>query len=317
MRQTLRSAHPTIQFLVLVLLGFAATFVLGGMATGLFYLAGYGDEALEATRNMADPTSIQILILKLYQIVQAIGLFAVPYIAYRYLLEQKGYAILRIPYVQTSYLFVFIVSMLAAFPLINFLTELNSGLQFPIESINHWIHATEKSAEKLIAAFIATDSFAGFLFNLALLALTPAIAEELLFRGTMQPLMLRAFKQNVHLAVWVTAFWFSFIHLQFLGFFPRLFLGAILGYAAHWSGSLLLPMLGHFVFNGLAVTLAYFIGIETITKDVETFGAQGDELLFTAVSAVVLLSGMWLIRHKSTFIVAERSSNSASEKENN
>ena len=79
MRQSLRSAHPTVQFLVLVLLGFAATFVLGGMATGLFYLAGYGDEALQATQNMTSPTPIQVLILKLYQIVSSYW-FVLPFL---------------------------------------------------------------------------------------------------------------------------------------------------------------------------------------------------------------------------------------------
>jgi uncharacterized protein len=305
MRQSLRSAHPTVQFLVLVLLGFAATFVLGGMATGLFYLAGYGDEALQATQNMTSPTPIQVLILKLYQIVQAIGLFAVPYILYRIVLEQKGYALIRTPFLKPIYLLVFLVAMLSAFPLINFITEWNGNLVFPIDSVNQWIQSTEQSAEKLIQVFLQTDSFSGFLFNLTLLALTPAIAEELLFRGTLQPLMLKAFKQNFHMAIWVTAFWFSFIHLQFLGFFPRLLLGAVLGYAAHWSGSLLLPMLGHFVFNGLAVTLAYFIGTESLSKDIETFGAHSDDILFTALSAVIVLSGMWLIRSRSTFNVVE------------
>ena len=64
-------------------------------------------------------------------------------------------------------------------------------------------------------------------------------------------------------------------------------------------------MLGHFVFNGLAVTLAYFIGTESLSKDIETFGAHSDDILFTALSAVIVLSGMWLIRSRSTFNVVE------------
>jgi len=50
---------------------------------------------------------------------------------------------------------------------------------------------------------------------------------------------------------------FSAIHLQFAGFFPRLFLGAFLGYLYYWSGSIWLPILIHFLFNGLQVLATY------------------------------------------------------------
>ena len=43
--------------------------------------------------------------------------------------------------------------MLSAFPLINFITEWNGNLVFPIDSVNQWIQSTEQSAEKLIQVF--------------------------------------------------------------------------------------------------------------------------------------------------------------------
>jgi len=105
--------------------------------------------------------------------------------------------------------------------------------------------------------------------------------------------------KNEHAAIWLTAFLFSFFHMQFLGFFPRMLLGAVFGYAAHWSGSLLLPMVGHLINNGVAVLIAYFIGVEALSPEVETLGANEGQWMIALVSAGVLMAGMWVVRKRS------------------
>ena len=63
---------------------------------------------------------------------------------------------------------------------------------------------------------------------------------------------------KVHLSIWLTALVFSAVHMQFLGFFPRLILGAVLGYMLVWSGSLWLPIVAHFTNNAFAVSCYLF-----------------------------------------------------------
>ena len=48
--------------------------------------------------------------------------------------------------------------------------------------------------------------------------------------------------------------------MQFVGFLPRMLLGAGLGYLCYWSGSLWLPILVHFLFNSLQVIAYYLLG---------------------------------------------------------
>jgi len=63
---------------------------------------------------------------------------------------------------------------------------------------------------------------------------------------------------NIHFAIWTSAVFFSAMHMQFYGFVPRVFLGALFGYLYYWSGNLILPMFAHFFNNFVAVTSIYF-----------------------------------------------------------
>jgi membrane protease YdiL (CAAX protease family) len=99
----------------------------------------------------------------------------------------------------------------------------------------------------------ATDVLTGILA----LAVLPSICEEAIFRGGLLNGMLKS-RVNIHVAVWVTAFIFSFIHFQFFGFFPRLLLGAVLGYAFAYTQSIWTGVFLHFVNNFAAIIIMYY-----------------------------------------------------------
>jgi membrane protease YdiL (CAAX protease family) len=50
---------------------------------------------------------------------------------------------------------------------------------------------------------------------------------------------------NKIIAIWIAAFIFSAIHLQFEGFLPRFVLGLVLGYLYYWTGNLWVTMIAH------------------------------------------------------------------------
>ena len=59
------------------------------------------------------------------------------------------------------------------------------------------------------------------------------------------------------MAIFISAFVFSAIHLQFQGFIPRFILGILLGYFFYWSKSLWLAIIAHFTNNAQAVIFSY------------------------------------------------------------
>jgi membrane protease YdiL (CAAX protease family) len=292
MRESLKTAHPIIQAGVLTLLGFGAMFILMSMVFVILAIIGEPISILSDPSALRDPQSTGVFTLKVLQIIQSIGLFVTPYLIYTIIIKDKGYALYSMKG-RWGMLAVFSLTMVAALPLINFLAEWNSGLHLPafLSELETWMRSTEKDAENLIKTFLTMETYGELFFNLFLIALLPAIGEEVFFRGMIQPLVLKSIK-NPHLAVWITAFIFSFFHMQFLGFVPRFILGGILGYAAHWSGSLVLPMVGHFLNNGLAVLATWYISRNQLTPEVEQIGANDGELTIVLTSVGIICAGL-------------------------
>ena len=92
------------------------------------------------------------------------------------------------------------------------------------------------------------------------------------FRGVLQQLL----GGRRHVAIWLTAVIFSAIHMQFYGFVPRMLMGALFGYVFVWTGSLWVPIVMHFVNNGMAVLVYYIFsskGVAIDTNYADTLGA--------------------------------------------
>src|SRR5690606_34137954 len=69
--------------------------------------------------------------------------------------------------------------------------------------------------------------------------------------------LIRAFK-SPWAGIIISAAIFSAIHMQFSGFFPRLWLGVLLGVIYWYSGSLWTAILAHFAYDSFVVLLVYF-----------------------------------------------------------
>jgi len=152
-----------------------------------------------------------------------------------------------------NFLILAMFTMVASLPLVQFLmlrpeyfTSL--GLEGPF-----WerLVGQEDNAQQLLeAVFVGADK-TSLLGNLLIFAALPAICEEAFFRGLIQRQLGKHF--NPHVAIWLAAAIFSFIHFQFLGFFSRWILGAMLGYFLYYSGSLWPSIFAHFCFNAISV----------------------------------------------------------------
>ena len=171
--------------------------------------------------------------------------------------------------------------IILSYPFISYIYELNQKINLP-----EWALSYEQRAEQLTREFIKMDSLLDLGINLILIAIIPAVGEELLFRGYLQESFSK-WLQNAHLAIIFSAFLFSAIHLQFHGFFPRFFLGILLGYLFLLSGSIMIPIFAHFVNNALVVIFSYtsFINYSSVTDYKTTFV----HALFSFISIVLLL----------------------------
>jgi membrane protease YdiL (CAAX protease family) len=242
--------------------------------------------------------------LKLLQLLQTIFLFLLPSLMLAYLCSQTPWNWLQLDKkVDLKVLLWAIGIMLVALPAINLMSHINQQMVLPswLSGLEEWMKNKEAEAEWLTKQFMSTTTVSGLLVNLFLMAVLPAVSEEITFRGVLQRLLnTKHSTLNTHLSIWFTAIIFSAIHMQFYGFIPRMLLGALFGYMLVWTGSLWVPMLIHFVNNGMAVLLYYIANRAAWDMDKVDAIGTGNTLWLGIVSVVLTIVGIYMFRRSTT-----------------
>lgn len=270
----------------------------------------------------SDRTSIASM--KWLQLLQTLALFFFPPLLTAYFCCEQPLHWLHLDRGMRWQTMLFaILLMLCAIPGINLLSHLNQQLTLPsfLEPLEDLIRSQEEAANRLTEQFLQVNTIGGLLVNIGLMALLPAMAEELTFRGILQSLLnppafndvsvpskplsthigntqsltdnavsasSKSLSARTHIAIWATAIIFSFVHFQFYGFIPRMLMGAMFGYMLAWTGSLWVPMLMHFTNNAIAV-LSYYIAYN-YSLDADSFDSIGiSSTLYLGILSLILV----------------------------
>ena len=181
--------------------------------------------------------------------------------------------------------------LVVSIPLVQYAYQVNKMIPLP-----QWMIDMENSTGNILEAIIAKENFYEIIVNVLLIAVIPAIGEEMMFRGIIQQQFGRLLK-NEHITVWLSAAFFSAIHMQFQGFLARMILGALLGYLLIWTRSLWVPMIVHFLNNGLQVVAIYAMNIKP--SDMQKI-EEGDKMHWTmglASLMLVIMVGKYIRDH--------------------
>tara|TARA_B100000902_G_scaffold387255_1_gene431070 strand:+ start:23 stop:949 length:927 start_codon:yes stop_codon:yes gene_type:complete len=237
---------PLLKIFLLLGLLFLSFFLHHLLALGVVSLLYENGFDLFFSYDLTSQTSVNIL--KIIQFFSATGTFITPLILYGYLTNfQYGFKTYFSR--QAALLSIGVVLLIA--PIVSFLIEFNMSINFP-----NWMLKFDKDSEVIVLAFLKMDSFIDLLVNLTVMAIIPAIGEELFFRGFVQKNIHRVLR-NPHIAIIVTSILFSLIHFHLNGLIPRFILGCVLGYMFYWTKSLWIPIIAHFTNNALAIIISY------------------------------------------------------------
>ena len=254
---------------------------------------------LSSVNEMTNPGTMKVL--KYFQVVQSFGLFIVPPIILGWLYYGKfsEYLYLDKSFKYASVLLVFVMIFFAA-PFVNFVGELNANMAFPewLSGVEQWMKNAEENAEMLTKAFLKVETTGGLLFNIFMIALLPAIGEELLFRGVIQRIFTNWTRSN-NWGIWISAILFSALHMQFYGFIPRMLLGVLFGYLLVWSGSMWLPVIAHFLNNAIAVIGYFLIDNKLIKPELEDIGSASGSYYMAAISLGLIVLFMLMIKRQN------------------
>jgi membrane protease YdiL (CAAX protease family) len=246
-----RQIHPGLQFLMLI--GVVLGLILAGTIISILIISSsFGKDVLNDTLNLKVSSLQTQNALWVLQIVSTtLPLLLSPVFF--------SYIIVREPddYLKTTFHFpwllipVVFLTMMLSEPLMEFIGNINQHMNLP-----QWMRDEENRIKQASDSMMQMKTIGSMFFNLFIIGLVTAIAEEFLFRGCLQTIFVRWMK-NKHVAVWITAILFSAFHMEFFGFLPRMMLGLLFGYFVAWSGSIWPAIWAHFLNNGTVVVITY------------------------------------------------------------
>ena len=294
----LYNESPVYQVIValLIIFGVGLTLTIIFIAVGILIS---GADVSIFNKPAAAYSGNDLAFMRYLLIIQNISLFIIPSFLILNLLRTESetrISIFKTP--QLKEIGLVIALAICLFPVTSITGEINSAMHLPhwLSGVEKWMVEQEDKADNLIDIFISRTTFPGMILNLIMIAILPAIGEELIFRGVFQKIFIKLFKSG-HIAIWFTAILFSTLHFQFFGFVPRLILGVVFGYLFFWSGNLWLPIMSHFVNNAFPVIITYFQDAHKL--NVSTGIALWKQALGLPVPVTVCLIILFYFRNKS------------------
>ncbi len=235
-------------------------------------------------------------LMKVLQLVMSLGLFIFPPLLTAYLCSNQPVEFLQLNKKLNWKLLGYVVLlMIVVIPFINLLSDFNQHMSLPkaFEGIEKWMKTAEEQNDNLSQQWLNVNSVFDLALNIFVIALIPALGEELFFRGALLQIV-RSWKGMIA-AIWIIAFIFSAIHMQFYGFLPRMLMGAMFGYLLFWTENLWIPITAHFVNNLIAVIFYFLQNNNFKLPDIDKTGT-GNTLWIGIVSGILTVTGLIIIK---------------------
>jgi len=290
-----RDLSPPLQLLLLI--GVTIILIFLGSTIGSFAIAQiYNSDTLQNVVSMKLNTPMAVKAMWILQILSMTLPLLIAPIFFGKLIMKEPQAYLKINFRFPLVLLMMVFSiMVMSTPIMEVVVLLNQKMVLPdfLKGLENWMRESEQSAQKVTAALLKMNDWVDLVKAVLLVGLITAIAEELLFRGCLQTILIR-WTQNTHVAIWITAALFSAFHLEFFGFLPRLMLGVFFGYFAAWSGSIWPAVWAHFLNNASAVVITYLFQHKKI--DVNPDEAQSFNYSLYVLSIIITVALFWSYR---------------------
>jgi membrane protease YdiL (CAAX protease family) len=293
-----KKVHPLLQLLIFagmamgcfMIFGFIGTFVLA-KAAGIDLMTLSDPDKWD----YANPSLLTFLRGML--VVQFFALYIIPVFLFARFCDPKPTQYLGLTSAKPLYIILGVAALIVALPFVDWTGTINQNLIPETTTIGKWMKASEESAAKQIGFMLKRNTVQDLFLNLVLVAVFAGIGEELLFRGVLQRLFIKLFK-NPWAGILVTAFIFSAIHLQFYGFIPRFILGILLGLIYWYSGSLWPAIIAHFAYDAFAVVMIWF---NPALADQESVTVSlGNKSIVAAISLALIIGIVILMKKRST-----------------
>jgi membrane protease YdiL (CAAX protease family) len=220
-----------------------------------------------------------------------VGTFLLPALLYAYLADPEPVAYLGIKKPQKPIQLFWVV--LLAISLIFFVSPLAAWLkEIDLGSTSK---ALDEQRDKIIASYLSGGNTWTSIRSIFLIAVIPAICEELFFRGMLMKVA-HSFVPKWWFSISVSALVFAAFHTSISEFVPIFIAGIILGMTYYLTSSLWLSILLHLVFNGIQAIGGIYSNSE-MNKQLES--GSNIAIIFGIAAALVVFCLYFLFKNKT------------------
>lgn len=217
-----------------------------------FFVANLLQLGLNQALSINAATGSSLQVLGMMSINQLLG-FLLPALVFVWLLPQPLTTFFHFRKIEkTSDLLSLPVLALGILLLVLGLAEMIQKL--PLGQIADELQAQRTNLE---SSALQMNSFAEVLLRIIVMALLPAICEELFFRGILQRMFHSFFKKPLP-AIVATALVFALFHASWYNYLPITIAGFILGFTYFYTGNIWYNIILHFLVNGTQILIAFF-----------------------------------------------------------
>ena len=275
--------------IVAVLIGFVVSQFVVGLYILVYNFFSDNPLSLEGISSIISNPNMRTHFLVIQSFTSLIVFFLAPYI---YLRRKKEFLsnLLRFNKIQISPLLILSFATIFFILFNGLIIEWNKNIEFPpfLSSLEEYAKNRELELEELTLFLVSFENFNQYFLGIIAVAIIPAFCEEYLFRGVIQKKLELIFK-NIHVAIFLSSFVFSFFHFQFYGLIPRMLLGILFGYFYYFSNNLSYPIIAHFINNFFALSLFYFSYSGLIDLSVEDVNNYQFPLFLSLLSLAISL----------------------------
>ncbi len=230
----------------------------------VFFLFQFGGGVLYLLIFGSDLSSANVNALRLFNVAGQILFILAPALILAKLVYVDNLSpIFRIKIPSLKEIFLFVIGLVILIPLLqsflyvqNYIFQQLADSFSVFETIKNFADELDKMMESSYGLILNANSIFEMIFVVLIVSVTPAICEEVFFRGFTQKSLEYAVKPFK--AILITSFAFALYHFNPYGLFALTILAAYLGFSAYQSKSILIPIILHFINNFISV-ISYFL----------------------------------------------------------
>ncbi len=281
--------------MIFTMIGFASVMLMAFLPK----LAGISLEQIEGITEQTPAYMVKVATI--VQGVLSTFIFLVPAALFAYLSHPRPAEYLGLRAPNAMQVGLAVLTLLGAAPMLQGLEALVGLIDFGPK-----IKAAQDANNAMMTAFFKMPDFGSFLRMFTIMAIIPAVGEELFFRGV----LLRFVKQRtltMTAPILFTAVVFAYSHTNIYGYLSIFLAGVLLAVIYNVTGSLWCSIAAHMAFNGSQIVLAY---IGNSNKAVKAFTESTTApALYIAGGAVLFAASFYMLLRTKTPLAANWSDN--------